>query len=117
MGRDRLIWRGEVYDVDRGHPSGHAPALTRPTIVVSADVLNNGAGNLVVIVPVGSTSYGEADPYWVPSFWDTRFGGRRRTRGRCMVMLVDSRVRRFLDSGVRDTERGEAARPLGPRRL
>jgi mRNA interferase MazF len=55
---DRLIWRGEIYDVDLGHPIGHEPAFTRPAIVVSADVLNNSAGNLVVIVPVGSTFYG-----------------------------------------------------------
>jgi mRNA interferase MazF len=52
-----LISRGEIYDVDLGHPIGHEPAFTRPAIVVSAHVLNNGAGNLVVIVPVGSTSY------------------------------------------------------------
>ena len=58
VGLDRLIWRGEIYDVDLGHPIGREPAFTRPAIVVSADVLNNGAGNLVVIVPVGSTSYG-----------------------------------------------------------
>ena len=58
VGLDRLIWRGEIYDVDLGHPIGHEPAFTRPGIVVSADVLNNGAGDLVVIVPVGSTSYG-----------------------------------------------------------
>ena len=53
-----MIWRGEIYDVDLGQPVGHEPAFTRPAIVVSADVLNNGTGNLVVIVPVGSTSYG-----------------------------------------------------------
>ena len=62
-----MIFRGEIYDVDLGHPIGHEPAFTRPAIVVSADVLNNSAGNLVVIVPVGSTSYGlrshvEIDP-------------------------------------------------------
>jgi mRNA interferase MazF len=54
VGLDRLIWRGEVYDVDLGHPIGHEPAFTGPAIVVSADVLNNGAGDLVVIMPVGS---------------------------------------------------------------
>jgi mRNA interferase MazF len=53
-----LIWRGEIYDVDLGHPIGHEPAFIRPAIVVSADVLNNSVGNPVVIVPVGSTSYG-----------------------------------------------------------
>jgi mRNA interferase MazF len=58
VGLDRLIWRGEIYDLDLGHPTGHEPAFIRPAIVVSADVLNHSAGNLVVIVPVGSTSYG-----------------------------------------------------------
>jgi mRNA interferase MazF len=53
VGLDRLIWRGEIYDVDLGYPIGHEPAFTRPAIVVSADVLNNSAGN-----PVGSRSYG-----------------------------------------------------------
>lgn len=53
-----MILRGEIYDVDLGHPTGHEPAFNRPAVVVSADVLNNGPGNLVVIVPVGSTSYG-----------------------------------------------------------
>jgi mRNA interferase MazF len=53
-----LIWRGEVNDVDLGHPIGHEPAFVRPGIVVSADVLNNSAGDLVVIVPIGSSSYG-----------------------------------------------------------
>lgn len=52
-----MIWRGEIYNIDLGHPIGHEPAFIRPAIVVSADVLNNGAGSLVVIVPVGSTSY------------------------------------------------------------
>jgi mRNA interferase MazF len=37
---------------------GNEPAFTRPAIVVSGDALNNSAGNLVVIVPAGSTSYG-----------------------------------------------------------
>jgi len=53
-----MIFRGEIYDVDLGVPVGHEPAFNRPAIVVSADVLNNSVGNLVVIVPVGSTSYG-----------------------------------------------------------
>lgn len=53
-----MILRGEIYDVDLGQPIGHEPAFNRPAVVVSADVLNNGVGNLVVIVPVGSTSYG-----------------------------------------------------------
>lgn len=58
MGLDRLIWRGEIYDVDLGHPIGHEPAFIRPVVVVSADILNNSAGDLIVVVPIGSTSYG-----------------------------------------------------------
>ena len=53
-----MIWRGELYDVDLGHPIGREPAFIRPAIVVSADILNNGAGELVVVVPIGSRSYG-----------------------------------------------------------
>jgi len=53
-----LIWRGEIYDVNLGHPIGHEPASVRPAIVVSSDIINNSAGDLVVIVPIGSMSYG-----------------------------------------------------------
>jgi mRNA interferase MazF len=58
VGIDRLIWRGEIYDIELGQPVGHEPAFTRPAVVVSSDLLNNSAGELVVIVPIGSTSYG-----------------------------------------------------------
>ncbi len=58
MGRDHLIWRGEIYDVDLGYPIRHKSASVRPAIIVSADVVNNSAGDLVVVVTVGSTSYG-----------------------------------------------------------
>jgi mRNA interferase MazF len=62
-----VIWRGEVYDVDLGQPIGHEPAFTRPAVVVSVDLLNNGPGGLVVVVPVSSAAYGlrshvELDP-------------------------------------------------------
>ncbi len=53
-----MIWRGEVYQVDLGRPVGHEPAFLRPAIVVSSDALNNGPGELVVIVPVTSADYG-----------------------------------------------------------
>jgi mRNA interferase MazF len=53
-----LIWPGEVYDVDLGVPIGHEPAFLRPAVVVSADILNNGPGELVAIVPMTSASYG-----------------------------------------------------------
>lgn len=58
MGPAGLIWRGEVYYVDLGQPVGHEPAFRRPALVVSVDILNNGPGGLVVIVPVTTTGYG-----------------------------------------------------------
>jgi mRNA interferase MazF len=62
-----LIWRGAVYDVDLGQPIGHEPGFRRPAVVVSVDILNNGPGQLVVVVPVASAAYGlrshiELDP-------------------------------------------------------
>jgi mRNA interferase MazF len=51
-----VIWRGEVYQVDLGRPIGHEPAFLRPAIVVSNDIVNNGPGELVVVVPVTSVS-------------------------------------------------------------
>ncbi|WP_309621165.1 type II toxin-antitoxin system PemK/MazF family toxin [Salinibacterium sp.] len=53
-----LIWRGEVHYVDLGRPIGHEPAFRRPAVVVSVDILNNGAGGLVVIVPITTRGYG-----------------------------------------------------------
>lgn len=53
-----MIWRGEVYDVDLGQPVGHEPALRRPAVVVSVDIVNNGPSQLVVVVPVTSIAYG-----------------------------------------------------------
>lgn len=52
------MWRGEVYDVDLGQPVGHEPAFRRPAIVVSVDIVNNGPGRLVVVIPVTSAAYG-----------------------------------------------------------
>jgi mRNA interferase MazF len=57
VGPSRVIWRGEIYQVDLGRPIGHEPAFLRPAIVVSSDIVNNGPGELVV-VPVTSTHYG-----------------------------------------------------------
>lgn len=67
MGRAGLIWRGEIYSVDLGQPVGHEPAFRRPAVVVSVDILNNGPGGLVVVVPITTTGYGlrshiELDP-------------------------------------------------------
>lgn len=67
MGFARLIWRGDIFGVDLGTPVGHEPAFQRPAVVVSSDVLNNGPGALVTIVPITTTHYGlrshiELDP-------------------------------------------------------
>ncbi|MHB1533142.1 MAG: type II toxin-antitoxin system PemK/MazF family toxin [Acidimicrobiales bacterium] len=53
-----MIWRGETYQVDLGRPVGHEPAFLRPAVVVSSDIVNNGPGELIVVVPVTSTDYG-----------------------------------------------------------
>lgn len=58
MGRTGLIWRGEVYYVDLGQPVGHEPAFRRPAAVVSVDILNNGPGGLVLVVPITTARYG-----------------------------------------------------------
>lgn len=58
MGHAGLISRGEVYEVDLGHPVGHEPGFVRPAVVASADLVNNGPGGLVMIVPVSSAAYG-----------------------------------------------------------
>lgn len=58
MGRPGLIWRGEVYYVDLGQSIGHEPAFRLPAVVVSVDILNNGPGGLIVVVPITTTGYG-----------------------------------------------------------
>ena len=58
VGSPRVIWRGEIYQVDLGRPVGHEPAFLRPAVVVSSDIVNNGPGDLVVVVPVTTTDYG-----------------------------------------------------------
>lgn len=58
MGPTGLIWRGEVYYVDLGQPVGREPAFRRPAVVVSVDIVNNGPGGLVVVVPITTVGYG-----------------------------------------------------------
>lgn len=58
MGRTGLIFRGEVYHIDLGQPVGHEPAFRRPAVVVSVDILDNGPGGLVFIVPITTAGYG-----------------------------------------------------------
>jgi mRNA interferase MazF len=58
MGPARVIWRGEIYDVDLGVPLGREPSHRRPAVIVSADLINNGPGTLVGVVPITSARYG-----------------------------------------------------------
>ena len=58
MGLTGLIWRGDIYDVNLGQPIGHEPGFTRPAVVVSVDIINNGPGELVSVVPISSKFYG-----------------------------------------------------------
>ncbi|MEI7860487.1 MAG: type II toxin-antitoxin system PemK/MazF family toxin [Acidimicrobiales bacterium] len=53
-----MIWRSQIYQVDLGVPVRHELARVRPGLVVSADLINNGAGQLVGIVPITSRHYG-----------------------------------------------------------
>lgn len=53
-----MIWRGEVHYVDLGQPVGREPAFRRAAVVVSVDILNNGPGGLVVVVPITTAGYG-----------------------------------------------------------
>ena len=53
-----MIWRGEIYDVDHGQPLGLEPAHFRLGVIVSADLINNGPGALVGVVPITSARYG-----------------------------------------------------------
>lgn len=53
-----MIWRGEVHEVELGQPVGHEPGFVRPAVVISADILNNGPGGLVAVIPITSAAYG-----------------------------------------------------------
>lgn len=58
MGLARLIWRGEVHDVDLGEPAGHEGGFVRPALIVSSDVINNGPGGLVGVIPISRMAHG-----------------------------------------------------------
>lgn len=105
MGRAGLIWRGEVYDVDLGQPVGHEPAFRRPAVVVSVDILNNGRGGLVVVVPITTANYGlrshvELEP--------EGSGLDRTSYARCDQLRVVSVERLSSREGIIDPERMQA---------
>lgn len=102
MGLPGLIWRGEVYDVDLGQPVGREPGFNRPAVVVSVDLLNNGPGGLVAVIPVTSSTYGlrshvELEPG--PSGLD------RICYARCDQIRVISTARLRSRRGVIDADR------------
>ena len=88
MGRTGLIWRGEVYYVDLGRPIGHEPAFRRPAVVASVDILNNGPGGLVVVVPITTTGYGLRSHVELDSQGST--GLDHTSYGRCDQLRVIS---------------------------
>ncbi|WP_299166807.1 type II toxin-antitoxin system PemK/MazF family toxin [uncultured Arthrobacter sp.] len=102
MGHSRLIWRGEIHDVDLGQPVGHEPAFRRPAVVVSVDIVNNGPGELVVVVPVTSRAFGlrshvELDP--------GRSGLEHTSYARCDQLRVVSTTRLSSRRGMVDPDR------------
>ena len=97
MGRTRVIWRGEVHDLDLGRPVGHEPAFVRPAVIVSTDIVNNGPGELVVVVPVGSTQYGlRSHIELAPG----RSGLSHSSYARCDQLRVASTVRLVTRRGM-----------------
>jgi len=54
VGHAGLIWRGGIYQVQFGHEVGQ----WRPAVVVSADIVNQGPGLLVMVVPISTAGYG-----------------------------------------------------------
>jgi mRNA interferase MazF len=50
--------RGDVWLVDFGDPVGREQAGRRPAVVVSADPINEGPMDLVVVVPITTTRRG-----------------------------------------------------------
>lgn len=115
-----MIWRGEVYDVDLGQPVGHEPAFRRPAVVVSVDIVNNGPGQLVMVVPVTSTAYGLRNHVEV----EPGSSGLSHTYARCDQLrtvsthrlssrrgMIASEQRRAIDQSLRFILCEEAADP------
>jgi mRNA interferase MazF len=47
--------RGEIWSADLNPTRGHEQAGTRPVLVVSTDVYNDGPAGLVIVVPITRT--------------------------------------------------------------
>jgi mRNA interferase MazF len=50
--------RGEVWLVDFGDPVGREQSGSRPAVVVSSDLLNDGRAGVVVVVPITTAHRG-----------------------------------------------------------
>lgn len=64
MGRDESRWsrltaaRGETWLVDLGEPVGHEAAGSRPAVIVSENLWNDGPGGVVIVVPMTTVGRG-----------------------------------------------------------
>ncbi len=101
VGSLRVIWRGEIYQVDLGRPVGHEPAFLRPAIVISSDIVNNTPGELVVVVPVTSTDYGLRSHVEI-AIGDSGFEHRSYARCDHIRVVSTARIRRRLGSVAPD---------------
>jgi mRNA interferase MazF len=50
--------RGEVWDADLNPPRGHEQGGTRPVLIVSDDLFNQGPSGLVIVLPISSKDKG-----------------------------------------------------------
>jgi mRNA interferase MazF len=46
--------RGEIWEADLNPPRGHEQGGTRPVLVVSVDLFNQGPSGLVIVVPIST---------------------------------------------------------------
>lgn len=51
-------WRGEIWLADFGQPFGHEQGFRRPCLIISDDIMNQGASGLCVVVPLTSRDKG-----------------------------------------------------------
>jgi hypothetical protein len=75
------ITRGEIWLADLNPVRGHEQAGKRPCLVISADLFNQGASGLVVVLPV--TSKDKGIPFHLKMvrslIWSSRLQIRERT--------------------------------------
>ena len=82
--------RGEIWEVNLNPTRGHEQAGIRPALVVSVDPFNHGPAELVVVLPITTTSRGI--PFHVP-VGPPEGGVRRPSFIKCEDMRSISRQR------------------------